>query len=170
MPRTHFAATLLGAALICFPSLAQLNQLSADDKDFIEYAGEFDLASIRLATLAQTKSTTPAVKNFARALEREHTTDLRKLKAVAGKVGGIVPNTLDDPHQAQMKQVSKAKGDSFDHQFLKTVILEHEQALASFKREADGGSTPELESYAKALLPHLSEHMKLAKKLAGGAE
>ncbi|HEX4164040.1 MAG TPA: DUF4142 domain-containing protein [Bryobacteraceae bacterium] len=167
MSRTSLVATLLAASLVSPLSFAQLNQLSADDKDFIEYAGEFDLSSVRLASLAQTKGTTPAVKAFARTLEREHTADLRKLTAIAGKTGGIVPNTLDDPHAAQIKQVAKAKDAAFDHQFLKTVVLEHEQALASFKREADGGSTPELQAYAKALLPYLERHMKQAKKLAG---
>ncbi len=166
MSRTCFLAVLLGTALISSVSFAQLNQLSADDKDFIEYAGEFDLSSIRLADLAQTKATTPAVKSFAHMLEREHTADLHKLAAIAGKVGGIVPNTLDDPHKAQLKKVSKASSDSFDRQFLKTVILEHEQAAASFKREADLGSTPELQAYAKALLPHLDAHLKQAKQLA----
>ena len=164
MFRTFVPYTVFALALGSPLALAQLDQLSANDKDFIEFAGEFDLASVRLGSLAQTKSASVEVKGLGRTLEQEHSADLKKLTAIANKTGGIAPNTLDDVHLSAIKKLSKAKGDAFDHQFLKLVVNEHENALVSVKREADHGASPDLQAYAKALLPHLEHHLKQARK------
>ena len=173
MSRNFFSHGVLCVALgltlrsqLAFAQLSfiQLDQLSANDKDFIEFAGEFDLTAVRLGSMAQTKGSTAEVKSLGRTLEQEHGADLKKLTAIANKTGGVAPNTLDDVHVSAIKKLSKAKGDTFDHQFLKMVVNEHENALVSVKREADHGASPDLQAYAKALLPHLEHHLKQARK------
>ncbi len=163
MIRSLALACLLSAAV----ALAQQpDQLSANDKDFIEFAGETSLLAVRIGQMAQLQASSPQVKKFAVTLEQEHTADLKKLMTVANKTGGIAPTTLDDTHQNAVKRLHKSKGKPFDHAFLKVVVNEHENALVSYKREADHGFTPSLQAYAKATLPQLEHHLKLARQLA----
>ncbi|MDQ2842289.1 MAG: DUF4142 domain-containing protein [Acidobacteriota bacterium] len=159
------AISILHLCSAQLPSV-QLDQLSANDKDFIEYAGEIDLAAIRFAQMAQMDAASPQIKSFAEMIEREHAADLKKLVAIANKAGGITPNTLDDVHMNAVKQLKKYKGKSFDHQFLKIVINEHERAIISFQREADNGFNPRLQAYAKTTLVSLQAHLKKAKQLS----
>jgi len=163
-------ASLLAATLAIQLPSAQSNQLSANDMDFIEYAGEVDLTAIHLGQMAQMDAASQEVKNFALMVEQEHTADLKKLTDIANKNGGIAPNTLDEVHMNVVKRLKKAKGKSFDHQFLKAIVNQHEHALVPFKREADNGFNPDLQAYAKAILPKLEEHLKEAKRLSSSVK
>lgn len=166
MIRTIAISWFLALALsVPSPAAAQSDQLSANDKDFIEFAGETDLAAVRLAQMAQLHASSPKVKSFAVHMEREHAADLKQLTLIANKTGGIAPNTLDDVHSSAIKRINKSKGSQFDHAFLKAVVNEHENALTSFQREAEHGFNPSLQSYAKSTLPKLERHLKLAKEL-----
>ncbi len=149
---------------------AQSNDLSANDKDFIEFAGETDLLSSRLGQLAQTRAKAPEVQQFGRIMEAHHSEELKTLAGIANKNGGVAPDTLDDVSANTLKQVSKSKSKSFDHQFLKAVVNQHENALVSFKREADHGFNADLQAFAKDALPKLEEHLKEAKKLDAGGK
>ncbi len=166
MPKNFVWAALIGACLALQVLSAQLDQLSANDKDFIEFAGEVDLTAIRLGRMAQMDAASPQVKRFALTIEQEHTADLKKLTAIANKTGGVAPNTLDDVHMNTAKRLNKLKGQSFDHAFLKAIVNQHENALVSFKREADHGFNQDLQAYAKAMLPKLEQHLKIAKQLS----
>ncbi len=155
----------LGGALALQSPSGQLDQLSANDKDFVEFAGETDLLAVRLGHLAGVHGATEEVRNFGRKMADEHAQDLKSLTTVANKTGGVAPDTLDDQHSTTLKRVSKLKGKDFDHQFLKTVVNQHENALVSFKREADHGFNQDLQAYAKKTLPTMERHLKQAKEL-----
>jgi len=170
MLKNLIRASLAAAFLATHLAAAQANQLSANDMDFIEFAGEMDLTVIRLGQMAQMDAVAQKVKKFGLMVEQEHTADLKKLTAIANKTGGVAPNTLDDVHMNIVKQVKKSKSKSFDHQFLKAIVNQHENALASFKREADSGFNPDLQAYAKAMLPNLEEHLKMAKQISSAAK
>jgi len=171
MMRRFAAASLLTIVLACPLQLAaQADDLSANDKDFTEYAGETDLLLVRIARLADMQAVSPKVKAFALTLEKQHAADLKKLTAVANQTGGVAPDTLDDPHLTLVKQLHKLKGSDFDIAFLKMVVNQHESVLESYKREADHGFNPNLQSYAKAASPKLEIHLKEAKELAASVQ
>jgi len=155
----------LGSVLVLQSPSGQLDQLSANDKDFVEFAGETDLLAVRLGHLAGIHGASVEVRDFGRMMADDHARDLKSLTAVANKTGGVAPDTLDDMHSTTLKQVSKLKGKAFDHQFLKTVVNQHENALVSFKREADHGFNQDLQAYAKKTLPKMEQHLKQAKEL-----
>jgi putative membrane protein len=168
MLRTLVTNSLL-AALIAVPSIAwqtDTDQLSANDKDFIEFAGETDLTTVRIARMAQLYAASPKVQSFARMLEQEHSADLKKLTSIANQTGGVAPDTLDDVHMSAVRRLQKSKGKPFTHAFLKTIVNDHENVLISYKREADHGFDPKLQAYAKAALPRLEAHLRDAKELA----
>ncbi len=170
MLKNLISAGLLAATLSLHAPCAQVDQLSANDKDFIEFAGELNLLAIRLGQMAQIDAASQQVRKFGLMIEQEHTADLKKLTAIANKTGGVAPNTLDDVHMKTVKTVNKFKARAFDHEFLKAIVNQHESALVSFKREADHGFNPDLQAYAKAALPKLEQHLKTAKQLSSSAK
>jgi putative membrane protein len=161
---------LLGGLLLIKLPARQLTQLSPNDLDFIEYAGETDLLAVRLGQMAQQRAISGDVRKFGRMMDEEHTESLKTLSMFANKAGGVAPNTLDDVHANAFKRISKIKAKSFDHQFLKLVVNQHENALIAYKREVDHGSNQDLQFYAREALPKLEQHLKEAKELASAAK
>ena len=145
---------------------AQTETLTPNEKDFIEFAGEFNLTIVRLGELAQQEALSPKLKEWGRMMQQEHSADLKKLAAVAQKAGGITPEKLDAVHQSQLKRLESAKGAAFDREFLKTVINDHQKALTSFRRESDSGINKNLKAYASQTLPILEQHLKNAKAIS----
>ena len=95
--------------------------------------------------------------------------DLTKLRTLARKAGVSTPDKLDASHEKSLKSVSRADEDDFDHALLKQIVSEHDQALESYKREAGHGSSPEVQAYAKAMLPKLERHVRQARRLDASA-
>ncbi len=147
--------------------MAQGDNTSANDKDFVEFAGETNLTAVRLGRMAERQSSSKEVKQLGRTMVREHTQDLRKLRAVAKKVGAIAPNTLDDAHQQVVSPLANLKGEAFDRRFSKAAADQHAKAVDAYRREANGGFNSQLKAYAAATLPHLQEHLQQAQAMAG---
>jgi putative membrane protein len=167
-----FAAALpLATGLfVHFALAATPDQLNLDEKTFINFAGQTDLLSVRLAQMAQLQASSPQVKNFAVVLERDHAADLKRLSVIAKKNGVNAPAKLDEVHMNFVKRLNKSKGKSFDLAFLKTVVNEHENAFIPYKREADNGFNPSLKAYARHALPRLDAHLKQARRLAASVQ
>ena len=149
---------------------AQTATLTPNEKDFIEFAGEFNLTLIRLGQMAQEEAASTKVKEFGRMMQQEHQANLETLAALAQKDGGVTPQTLDSVHVGEVKHLQEASGPTFDREFLKAVVNDHETALTAFRREASSGISKNLKSYAAAALPVLQQHVKQAKALSASSK
>ena len=168
MWRTLVATGLLYGALGCPAYPAQTNHTSANDEDFVEFAGETDLTVARLGQMAESQGSNSQVKQLGRMMQQDHTQDLKALTAVANRIGAIAPNSLDDEHKQVVSRFAGLTGQDFDRKFLKEMSDRHANALAAYKREADRGFNAELKAYAGKALPHLEAHLREAQRLAGG--
>ena len=167
MPITRVLAGLVATLVLCSAAAAQIpmDNTSANDKDFIEYAGEVDLAEMQLGHLAGAKSSDPQIKKMGRMIEQEHSADLKALTAVANKIGGIAPNSLDAVHKDLVRKLSAAEGQSFDRQFATEIVSEHKKVVASFKQEAAHGFNKDLRAYAAKTVPVLEKHLEQAEHI-----
>ncbi len=159
-------AGLLGSALGSQLSSGQLTPLGTNDKDFIVFAAETDLATARFGQMARERALSDKVKQFGQMMKQEHAENLKTLNSIAAKTGALVPDTLDVKRMKTLSSLRRAKVKSFDHQYLKSVVNQHENALESFRQEAEHSSNQDLAAYAKDTLPKLEEHLKEAKELA----
>ena len=168
MWRTLVATGLLYGALGCPAYPAQTNDTSANDEDFVEFAGETDLTLARLGGMAESRASDPRIKQFGHMVQRDHVQDLQGLTAVANKIGAIAPNSLDDEHKQVLSRFAGLNGQDFDRKFLKEMSDRHANAISAYKREADRGFNAALKAYAGKDLPHLEAHLQRAEQLAGG--
>ncbi len=170
MWRTLVATGLLYGTLGCpayqAQTLSQTNATSANEKVFVEFAGETDLMLARLGQMAESRASDPRVKQFAHMMQQDHTQDFEVLRAVANKVGAIAPNSLDDQDKQVLRRFAGLAGQDFDRQFLKEMSDRHANAVAAYQREATRGFNGDLKAYAGKALPHLEAHLQAAQRLA----
>jgi putative membrane protein len=56
-------------------------------------------------------------------------------------------------------------GKDFDRAYDQMQVAAHEDAVALFETYSKSGDNPDLKAWAAKTLPHLKEHLALAKKL-----
>lgn len=156
-------------ALCCIPAIAQTPTATAGDQEFVDFAGQTDMAEAHFGQLAQDQASGQEVKDYGQTLVTDHTKDYNTLTAVAAKIGANVPKGIDAMHMKMIDPVAKLKGRTFDHHFLADMVKGHEQAIAKYKKEADGGDNADLKAYASATLPTLQMHLQKAQELSGPA-
>ncbi len=162
------AALLLAGFALELPSAQPA--LAANDKDFIVYAAETDLAAARFGQIARQRAVSDQIRQFGQMINDDHTDNLKRLASIAAKTGATVPDTLDNKRMKIYQNLKRAKVKSFDHQYLKSLVNGHEEALESFKQEAAHSSNQDLAAYAKDTLSKLEQHLKQAKELAASAK
>jgi putative membrane protein len=169
MSHKFMIATLLAVASALALPPNQLT-LGNDDKDFVAFAAEIDLAAARFGQIARQRAVSDEVRQFGQMVNEEHTENLKRLTSIAAKTGAAVPDSLDAKRMKTFKILKRAKVKSFDHQYLKSVVNVHEEALESFKLEAEHSPNQEIAAYAKDTLPKLEQHLKQAKELAASSK
>jgi putative membrane protein len=141
----------------------------AVDNDFAARAAETNLAEIRMADLAMTKTSNPTVKNLAQRLEADHSKANEQLKQIAVKQNITLPNKLDAKDQAEYDRLSKLSGAEFDKAYTRAQVRDHKAVIAEFRREAAHGTDPEMKKYAADTLPVLEHHLQLAETAESAA-
>src|SRR5688572_12886964 len=84
------------------------------DADFVAEAVASNYAEIKLAQLAQERSSNPEVKAVAKLLETEHTKTLNELKTLAQTKAITVPMAEEDEAKNDMQRLRDESGEDFD--------------------------------------------------------
>jgi putative membrane protein len=137
-------------------------------QDFVTIAANGDMLEIAASRLALSKSDDAKTKAFAEKMIEDHTRTSSELKSVvaSGTVQVALPQTMDQPHQEKLDQLGKLEGQDFTRRYDQMQLAVHKEAVALFQRYAEGGDNPALKEFASTTLPHLQEHLKLARRLA----
>ena len=73
---------------------------------------------------------------------------------------------LGAEHQKKLEDLKAKSGKDFDRSYDQMQVQAHEEAVALFEGYAASGDNPDLKSWAEMTLPHLKEHLAMAKKLS----
>jgi putative membrane protein len=154
--------------LLWLPGLATAKdmRLGVADQVFAMTAGEGGLAEVQLGKLAEDRSASPEVKQFAQRLVQDHTTANQELLKIAKQKDISVPREVNDTHEEVVKLFSRLEGAEFDREFLRYQVMHHEKDTAAFALQAKDGQDPELKAFAAKHLPILKEHLQQARDLA----
>ncbi|MDR5771526.1 MULTISPECIES: DUF4142 domain-containing protein [unclassified Caballeronia] len=140
------------------------NDLTQPDKDFVQGASSSGSTEIDAAKLAQTRSQDKDVKSFARHMIVDHTKLTVQLKMAAPK-GVTVPK--DNSDTSAIDSLKALHGKAFDTAYIQKVGVQgHQEAVALFQKEADGGQNAKLKEAAQKALPTIQDHLKMAQDLA----
>lgn len=139
--------------------------LSEQDKTFIHQAALSGMAEVQEGQLAAAKAARSAVKQFGQQMVTDHTPVNQQLAQLAQSKGVTPPTDLDPAHAAILARLQRERGVSFDRDYMRNQIADHQAAVALFQRESAEGTDPDLKSFAGQTLPTLQSHLEEAQKL-----
>lgn len=152
--------------LCSMSALAQAKKPAMSDQKFVDLAAQIDMVEANLGQLAQSASSSQAVKDYGQMLVTDHTKDFGQLFDVAHQTNLNRPDAIDAAHnRAMIAPFQKLKDTAFDRRYIHEMIAGHTQAIAAYKKEAADAENPALKSYAQEALPVLEKHLDGAKAL-----
>jgi putative membrane protein len=145
------------------PDQAQ-NHTRMDDQ-FAKEAASGGMAEVKLGQLAQEKGSNEAVKNFGSRMVNDHSKAADELKAAATQSNINLPSKLNARDEATYNRLSRMSGSAFDREYAKTMVTDHTQDVAEFRKEAIDGQDASIRNFASETLPTLQEHLKQAREM-----
>jgi len=137
------------------------------DQEFVTKASQDGLAEVNHGDLAFRKASNPEVKEFARRMVKDHMAANRELTNVANNKQFRLARDMGKKHQDMQDKLAKLRGEEFDREYMKHMVMGHKEAVSLFEKEAKNGKDEELKAFAEKTLPTLREHFKLAQSVAG---
>jgi putative membrane protein len=151
---------------------AGTREQSEGDLKLVQTVHEANLKEIELAQLASDKAKSPQVKDYARKLVSDHKAADRQLLSYAEKKG--MTSRLDQVADAPPKRDAAADmrarlmgetGAEFDHDFVATMVDEHDKAIEMVRTARDSATDSQLRDIFDGVLPKLEKHRKMAQQL-----
>ncbi len=136
-------------------------ELASADREFALEAARAGQKEVQLGNVAAKQASVPAVRDFAQQMVSDHGAAHEELKTVASTLGVQLPAA--DP--APASGLSGLTGAQFDQAYVSEMVSAHEQAVALFERQANGGTNQALKDFAAAKLPTLRHHLEMAQAL-----
>jgi putative membrane protein len=62
--------------------------------------------------------------------------------------------------------LSSKSGMTFDKSYISSMLKDHEDDIAAFEKEANGGSDEDVKAFAAKNLTTLREHLRMAQEIA----
>jgi len=155
-------AAAVGAASAAMPTNAQ---------GFVDAAAMGDMYEIKAAQMAETRSTSPAVKAFAAMMIKDHTKTTNGMKAFLAKNPTLkAPTDLDQRRTGLLDNLKSAQDKDFDRTYLDQQVAAHGEMMQLMKGFADHGDNADLQAMASKTAPTVQMHLDKAKSLQAGAD
>jgi putative membrane protein len=146
-------------------STAGAEKSTATDSTFLKKLAQGDLAEVAAGHLASDRATNPGVKEFGEHMVRDHSKNSAELQALAKEHGVEVPTTIDREHAAAKAKLDSASGATFDSEYVKAQVRDHEKTAQLLKHEIQDGQDPAVRDFAQKTLPVVEHHLSMAKDL-----
>lgn len=144
-----------------------------DKKTFAKTASQSGHFEMMSGELAQEKSKSAGVKDFAKMMVEDHGGAVHKLDKIAEEAGvksvesGVGQKTKYAAHMKMLQDA--APGVPFDEVYINIQRKTHQEAVALFREYAENGDDPKLKQFAAETLPTLQAHVDHAMKLSPGS-
>ncbi len=140
---------------------------SMADQSFVSEAMQGNMAEVQLAQLAQQKSQSQDVKQFAQKLANDHTQMNQKwFDPLAKQLNVSEPKSPSKKDKKLMAKLDTLNGDEFDKEYIAAMVKDHQEDLKKFKQEADAAQDPTLKQIAQQGSTVISNHLQLAEQVA----
>ena len=160
---------LLLAVAMALPQAAVLAADKNPDAAFYKKAAEGGMAEVELGKLAQQKSASQSVKEFAAMMIDDHSAANEELKSIAATKDINWPSSPSIAQKATKTKLEMLSGATFDKSYIKGMIKDHEEDIEEFQKEADTGRDPEAKAFARSILPTLRAHLSKIQSIAQSA-
>jgi len=125
---------------------------------------------IQAGQLAQQKSQTDEIKQFAKMMVDDHTQAQQQLQQIAQRKNWQFSERLMPVHQAMLDELSKLDGQEFDRAYLYGQIAGHTKTALKLRDDKTELQDQELRQYAATILPKVQQHLQHGQQLARADE
>jgi putative membrane protein len=139
--------------------------ISDQDRTFMIQNAEVGLAEIDAGQLAAQRAT-PEIRQTAQTIVNDHQQALAQLRSLAQRYSVTLPEAPNSTQQQQAAQLQSLNGPGFDRTYLQLQIAGHEQAIAGTQQEISAGTNPDVQQYARTILPVLQKHLQMVQTAA----
>lgn len=136
----------------------KFDKAAEKDAQFVvdQVAGNY--AEVKLAQLAQQKSTNPEIKSVAAMLESDHTAVLNDLKSFATKKNISIPAEETQDAKDKIQKLNEEQASAFDKKWCDELMDKHMKGIKAYEDASNNLEDPELKSWAANLVPKLKMH------------
>jgi putative membrane protein len=140
---------------------------SFGDQAFVTKALEGGMAEVQLGQLAQEKSQSNDVKQFAQKMVSDHTQMGDKwFKPVAKELGVSEPKGPSKKDKKLIEKLQALSGPDFDTQYIQAMVKDHKQDLKEFQAESEAAQDPNLKQVAQQGTKVISQHLQMIDQIA----
>jgi len=136
-----------------------------DDAEFVKMAASGGMLEVELGKVAKEKGVSGDVRKFADRMVTDHTKANKELADIAKAAGFSIATKLLPKHQEHLDHFKKDTSKTFDQDYMKHMVKDHEEDVALFDRATREAKHAELKAFATKVLPTLKEHLEMAKKV-----
>jgi putative membrane protein len=140
---------------------------SFGDQAFVTKALEGGMAEVELGQLAQQKSQSNDVKQFAQKMVSDHTQMGEKWFKPLGKQMGVSePKGPSKKDKKLMEKLQALSGTDFDTQYIQAMLKDRKQDLKDFQAESEAAQDPSLKQVAEQGTKVISAHLQMIEQIA----
>lgn len=137
------------------------------DQAFVAKALEGGAAEVQMGQLAEQKSQSNDVKEFAQKMVSDHQQMTDKwFKPVAQQIGASEPKGPSKKDKKLMEKLQGLSGQQFDTEYIQAMVKDHRQDLKDFQSEAKNAQDPTVKQVAEQGAGIISKHLQLIEQIA----
>ncbi len=167
-----FAFTVLfavvGTMTGLVPATAAAQQpLHLQDRAFMTYTLEQDLAQVAFSEMAEQKAADPEVRRFAARTAQYHRGSIERLQAAAKRLEIKPPAALNPVAARTESSLKTLSGPAFDQAYLTSMIIAGYNGMYGARREMDHGFDADLRAEGTRQAKELLANRRDAERIAG---
>jgi putative membrane protein len=139
------------------------------DAQFVVDVVASNYGEVKLAKLAQQKSSHNELKEVAKTLEADHSAVLDQLRSLASTKSITIPTEESGDAKDKLKELTDEKASEFDKEWCETLMDSHKTSISKFENAANDITDPDIKNFVNTVLPKLRTHhdklMECHKKL-----
>ncbi len=137
------------------------------DQAFVSKALEGGDAEVQLGQLAEQKSQSQDVKQFAQKMVNDHGQMGDKwFKPLAKQMDVSVPKGPSKKDKKLMEKLQALSGQQFDTEYIQAMLKDHREDLKDFQNEAQAAQNPALKQVAEQGQKVIEQHLQLIQQIA----
>lgn len=131
---------------------------SEHNAQFVVDAANGNLTEIRLAELAQQKSTNKDIKKIAKTLYDDHTAALNDLKVLASNKSISIPADVTDDTKQDLQKLTDEKPSSFDKDWTDKLMNKHQKTISDYEAALGTVTDADVKNWINTVLPKIRMH------------
>lgn len=167
------ASLFAAAALVTTPAFAQImksdQKIDNADAAAMKQLAQANLNEIEGGKAAESKASSPDVKQFAQKMVTDHTQMLNDLKTLAQQKGVALPESASLKDMAQMKLMERSSGAEFDKKYMDEMVKDHQKDLKEVQDLAAKTKDADFKAALQTAGAKINGHLQLAQRIASSS-